>query len=96
MNFQPMQDYVLIQRLEAETTSPGGIAIPTASKEKTNKGKVIGVGPGKLLSNGELRKMEVKVGDLVLFGSSRIEDVKVEGKSYIIMSELNILAVLER
>lgn len=96
MKFQPMQDYVLIQRLKTETNTPGGIAIPSIAEEKSNKGKVIAAGPGKLLSDGELRKMEVKVGDLVLFGPSRIEKVTVEGKSYIIMSELNILAVIEK
>lgn len=95
MNFKPLQDYVLIQRLEAETVTPGGIAVPTGG-EKSNKGKVIAVGPGKLLGNGEIRNMDVVVGDLVLFGSSRIEEIKVEGKSYILMSELNILAVLEK
>ncbi len=96
MKFQPLQDYVLIQRLGPETTTAGGIRIPNGAEEKSNKGKVIAVGPGKLLDNGEIRTMEVKVGNLVLFGSSRIEEVKVEGKSYILMSELNILAVLEK
>lgn len=96
MNFQPLQDYVLIERHKAETTTPGGIHIPNSAEEKSNKGKVIAVGPGRALENGETRKMDVVIGDLVLFGSSRIEEIRIEGRPYIIMSELNILAVVSR
>ena len=94
-SFTPLSDMVLIERLQSVTASPGGIQLPNVSVEKSNRGKVIRVGKGKVLDNGEIRKMEVKEGDLVLFGSSRIEEITVGGKPYLIMSELNIIAVVE-
>ena len=93
-SFTPLSDNVLVERLQSVTASPGGIALPNAFVEKSNRGKVICVGKGKVLDNGEIRKMEVKVGDLVLFGSSRIEEITVEGDKYLIMGELNIIAVI--
>lgn len=94
MNFTPLSDYVLIERLQSVTASPGGIALPNASVEKSNRGKVIRVGKGKVLDNGEIRKMDVKEGDLVLFGSSRIQEIMVDGSPYLIMDELNIIAII--
>jgi len=94
-SFTPMSDMVLVQRLEAETSTPGGIFLPTASVEKPNRGKVIKVGKGKALDNGEVRKMEVKEGDLVLFTPSKIAEVIIEGEKYLIMSEASIIAIIE-
>jgi len=93
MKFQPLSDRVVIQRLEAETTTPGGIFLPNKAVEPSQRGKVISVGKGKVLENGEIRKPEVKKGDLVLFTGGGTE-VKIEGKEYLIMSELNVIAVI--
>lgn len=94
--FTPLSDMVLIQRLEAETTTPGGIHLPNRTVEKPNRGKVIKVGKGKVLDDGSIRKMEVKEGDLVLFSPSKMTDVQIEGKPYLIMSESSIIAVIEK
>lgn len=94
-SFTPLSDMVLVQRLEAETTSPGGIALPNKSVEKSNKGKVIKVGKGKVLDNGLIRKMEVEEGDLVLFTPSKAVEVEIAGRKYLIMGESSIIAVIE-
>jgi len=94
-SFKPLSDMVLVQRLEAETSTPGGIRLPNRSIEKPNRGKVIKVGPGKRLGNGLVKKMEVAEGNLVLFSPSKIANVTVEGKKYLIMSEASIIAVIE-
>lgn len=95
MKFQPLSDRVVIQRLEAETTTPGGIVLPNKAVEKSQRGKVISVGKGKVLENGEIRKPEVKKGDLVLFAAGAGAEVKIDGKEYLIMSELNIIAIIK-
>jgi len=94
-SFTPVSDMVLVQRLEAQTATPGGIFLPTGSVEKPNRGKVIKAGPGRVLDNGMIRKMEVKEGDLVLFTPSKIADVTIEGEKYLIMSEASIIAIIE-
>ena len=94
--FTPLSDMVLIERLEAETTTPGGIHLPNRVVEKSNRGKVISVGKGKVLDDGLIRKMEVKKGDLVLFSPSKVAEIKIDGKPYLIMSESSIIAVVEK
>lgn len=90
-----MADKVLVQRLEAETKTAGGIVLPDSAKEKPQKGKVVSVGPGKTLDDGKVKKMQVKKGDIVLFTSYAGTEVKISGKEHLIMSESDILAVIE-
>ena len=94
-SFRPISDMVLVQRLEAETSTPGGIRLPNASVEKSNRGKVIKAGPGRVLDNGMIRKMEVEEGDLVLFTPSKVANVTIDAKKYLIMSEASIIAIVE-
>lgn len=93
---KPLRDWVVIQRFETETTTPGGIYLPDAAKEVSQRGKVISVGKGKVLENGERRKPEVKKGDLVLFAAGAGTGVTIDNKEYLIMSELNIIAVIKK
>lgn len=86
---------MLVQRLEAETKTAGGIVLPDSAKEKPQRGKVVSVGQGKVLDDGTLRKVQVKKGDMVLFTSYAGTEVKIEGKEHLIMSESDIIAVIE-
>ncbi len=95
MKIRPLADKVLVQRLEAENKTAGGIVLPDAAKEKPQKGKVISVGEGRVLDDGKLQKMQVKKGDVVLFTSYAGTEVKIDGKEYLIMSESDIMAVIE-
>ena len=95
MKIRPLADNVLIERLEAETKTSGGIVLPDTAKEKPQKGKVISVGKGKTLEDGTVQKVQVKKGDTILFRSYAGTDLKVGGKEYLIMSESEILAVIE-
>ncbi|MBK5935295.1 MAG: co-chaperone GroES [Halorhodospira halophila] len=95
MSIRPLHDRVVIQRLEEERTSPGGIVIPDTAAEKPMKGKVIAVGNGKMLDNGERRPVEVNVGDQVLFGKYAGTEVKIDGQDYLVMREDDIMAVFE-
>jgi len=94
MKIRPLHDRVLIKRLEEEKTSAGGIVIPDSAAEKPIKGEVCGVGNGKILDNGQVRALDVKVGDKVLFGKYSGTEVKVEGVEYVVMREDDIMAVL--
>ena len=96
MKIRPLADRVLVQRLEAETKTSGGIVLPDSAKEKPQKGKIISVGGGKTLDDGTLRKMQVKKGDMVLFTSYAGTEVKISDKEYLIMSESDIMAVIEK
>ena len=96
MKIKPLADKVLIERLEAETKTAGGIVLPDSAKEKPQRGKVVSVGEGKLLDDGTLRKLEVKKGDLVLFTSYAGTELKIDGREYLIMSESDIMAVIEK
>ena len=96
MKIRPLADKVLVQRLEAETKTSGGIVLPDSAKEKPQKGKIVSVGKGKVLDDGTLRKMQVKKGDMVLFTSYAGTEVKVDSKEYLIMSESDIMAVIEK
>ena len=95
MKIQPLADRVLVERLEAETKTAGGIVLPDSAKEKPQKGKIISVGKGKVLDDGTIKKVQVKKGDKVLFTSYAGTEVKVSGKEYLIMEESSILAVIE-
>jgi chaperonin GroES len=93
-SIKPLHDKVVVERMEAETKSAGGILIPDSAKEKPMRGVVIAVGPGKVLENGELKALEVKKGDKVLFGGYAGSEVKLEGKDYLIVNESEIYAVI--
>ncbi|MDD5459382.1 MAG: co-chaperone GroES [Phycisphaerae bacterium] len=95
MKIRPLADKVLVQRVEAESKTAGGIVLPDAAKEKPQRGKIINVGEGKVLEDGTVRKMQLKKNDLVLFTSYAGTEIKVDGKEYLIMSESDILAVIE-
>jgi len=95
MKIRPLADKVLVQRLEAETKTAGGIVLPDTAKEKPQRGKVISVGQGKLLDDGSRSNVQVKKGDVVLFTSYGGTEVKIKGKEYLIMDEPDIMAVIE-
>ncbi len=95
MKIRPLHDRVIIKRLEQETKSAGGIVIPDSAAEKPQRGEVIAVGNGKLLDSGEVRALDVKVGDTVLFGKYSGNEVKVDGDELVVMREDDIMAVLE-
>ena len=94
LKIRPLHDRVIIKRLDEERTSPGGIVIPDSATEKPIKGKVIAVGKGKILENGEVRPLDVKVGDKVLFGKYSGTTVRVEGDELLVMREEDIMAVV--
>jgi chaperonin GroES len=91
---EPLDDRIIVKRLEAEEKTAGGIVLPDSAKEKPQKGEVIAAGPGKLLDNGKRATLEVKAGDTVLFGKYSGTEVKVSGDEYLIMRESDILARL--
>ena len=95
MQVRPLHDRVLIKRVEEETKTAGGIVLPGAAAEKPSRGNVIAAGRGKLLENGDIRPLDVKEGDHVLFGKYSGSEVKVDGEDYIIMREDEIMAVIE-
>ena len=95
MKIRPLADKVLVQRVEAETVTKGGIVLPDSAKEKPQKGKIVSVGAGKVLDDGTIKKMQVKKGDTVLFTSYAGTEVKIDGKEYLIMDESGIMAVIE-
>ena len=95
MNIRPLHDRVVVRRVEDERTSPGGIVIPDSATEKPMQGEVLAVGNGKMLDNGEQRALDVKVGDKVLFGKYSGTEVKVDGDEVLMMSEDDIMGVLE-
>ena len=95
MNIRPLHDRVVVRRMEEERTSPGGIVIPDSATEKPIQGEVIAVGNGKLLDNGELRALDLKKGDKVLFGKYSGTEVKVSGDEYLVLREDDIMGVIE-
>jgi chaperonin GroES len=92
---RPINDKVLVRRLEAETRTKGGIVLPDTAKEKPKEGKVVEVGNGKLLKSGERGKFQVKRGDRVIFSPYSGSEVKVDGDEYLLINEDDILAVIE-
>ena len=95
MKIRPLGDRVLVERLEAEKITAGGIVLPDSAKEKPQQGKVISVGEGRTLEDGTVKPLQVKKGDKILFTSYAGTDVKIDGKDYMIMDESSILAVIE-
>jgi chaperonin GroES len=95
MKIRPLNDRVIVRRLEEERTSPGGIVIPDTAAEKPMRGEVLAVGNGKTLDNGEVRALQVKAGDKVLFGKYSGTEVKLDGEDILVMREDDIMAVLE-
>lgn len=94
-NIRPLHDRVLVKRLEEERTSPGGIVIPDSATEKPIQGEVIATGKGKILDNGEVRALDVKKGDRVLFGKYSGTEVKIDGEEYLVMREDDVVGVVE-
>lgn len=95
MKIRPLHDRVIIKRLEEEKTTAGGIVIPDTAAEKPIKGEVIAVGNGKILENGEVRPLDVKKGDKVLFGKYSGTEVKVDGEELLVLREEDIMGVLD-
>ena len=95
MNVRPIADRIIVRRVEADQKTKGGIVLPDTAKEKPKEGKVVAVGPGKILDNGETSPMSLKEGDKVIFSSYAGTEVKIEGEDYLIMKEDDVLAVLE-
>ncbi|MFO0680730.1 MAG: co-chaperone GroES [Sandaracinus sp.] len=95
MAIRPLHDRVIVQRTKEEEKTKGGIIIPDSAKEKPVQGKVVAVGNGKVLEDGKVRKLEVKKGDVVLFGKYAGQEVKVDGEELVILREDDIVGVVE-
>ncbi|NDB15436.1 MAG: co-chaperone GroES [Gammaproteobacteria bacterium] len=95
MKIRPLHDRVIVKRLAEERTSPGGIVIPDSATEKPSQGKVIAIGKGKILEDGSVRALDVKVGDKILFGKYSGTEVKVDGEDLLVMREEDIMAIIE-
>ncbi|MCW8847571.1 MAG: co-chaperone GroES [Sedimenticola sp.] len=95
MKIRPLQDRVVIRRMEEERTSAGGIVLPDSATEKPAQGEVVAVGNGKVLTNGESRPLDVKVGDKVLFGKYSGNEVKLGEETLLVMREEDIMGVIE-
>lgn len=95
MNIRPLHDRVVVRRMEEETTSAGGIVLPGAAAEKPSQGEVVAVGKGKILENGDVRPLDLKVGDKVLFSKYGGTEVKVNDEELLVMREDDITAVIE-
>jgi chaperonin GroES len=95
MKIRPLHDRVIIKRLEEDRTSPGGIVIPDSAAEKPVQGKVMAVGKGKILEDGTVRPLDVKVGDKILFGKYSGTEIKIDGEELVVMREDDLMAVFE-
>ena len=95
MNIRPLHDRVIVRRQAEERTSAGGIVIPDSATEKPAQGEVLAVGNGKILDNGDVRALDVKVGDIVMFGKFSGSEVKVNGDDLLVMREEDIMGVVE-
>ena len=95
MKIRPLHDRVIVKRLEEERKTASGIVIPDAAAEKPDQGEILAVGKGKILESGDVRKMDVKVGDRVLFGKCAGQTVKIDGEELLVMREEDILGVVE-
>ena len=96
MKIRPLHDRVVVHRVEEEEKTKGGIIIPDSAKEKPLEGKVVAVGNGKILEDGSVRKLDVKVGDTVLFSKYAGTEIKIEGEEHLMMREEDILGVIEK
>ena len=94
MNIRPLHDRVVVERLEEERKTAGGIVIPDNAAEKPDQGKVIAIGKGRILEDGKIRPLDIKVGDRILFGKYSGSTVKIEGTEYLVMREEDIMGVL--
>jgi chaperonin GroES len=95
MKFRPLHDRILVERVESEDKSPGGIILPDTAKEKPQQGKVVAVGSGKRTEDGKVLPLEVKAGDTILFGKYSGSEIKIEGTEYLIMREEDVLGLVE-
>ena len=95
MKIRPLHDRVIVKRLEEERVSAGGIVIPDSAAEKPVQGKIVAVGKGKILDDGSVRALDVKVGDKILFGKYSGTEVKVDGDDLVVMREEDVMAVIE-
>ncbi|MDO8462392.1 MAG: co-chaperone GroES [Deltaproteobacteria bacterium] len=95
MKIRPLQDRILVKRLEEEEKTKGGIIIPDSAKEKPSEGKVVAVGKGKVLEDGKVAPLDVKVGDKILFSKYSGTEVKLEGDEHLILKEEDILGIIE-
>ncbi len=95
MNIRPLHDRVVVKRMEEERTSAGGIVIPDSATEKPARGEILSVGKGKIAENGDVRPLDVKVGDQVLFGKYSGTEIKVDGEEVLVMREDDIMGVFE-
>ena len=95
MKIRPLHDRVIVKRLESETRTAGGIVIPDSAAEKPVQGKIVAVGKGKILEDGSVRALDVKIGDKILFGKYSGTEVKVDGDDLVVMREEDVMAVIE-
>ena len=96
MKIRPLHDRVIVKREDEERKSPGGIVIPDTAAEKPIRGKIVAVGKGKILENGSVRPLDLKVGDHILFGKYGGTEVKVDGDELLVMREEDVMAVIEK
>ena len=96
MKIRPLYDRIIVKRIEAETTTKSGLIIPDTAKEKPIEGEVVAVGNGKVLDDGNVRALEVKAGDRILFGKYSGTEIKIDGTEHLILREDEVLAVVER
>lgn len=95
MNLRPLQDRIIVKRVEEESKTAGGLFIPETAKEKPQRGQIVAVGNGKKTEDGKVLPLDVKVGDTVLFGKYAGTEIKVDGEDFLMMREDDILAVVE-
>ena len=95
MKIRPLHDRVIVKRLDEDRTSPGGIVIPDTAAENPVQGKIVAVGKGKILEDGNVRPLDVKVGDKILFGKYSGTEVKLDGEELLVMREEDVMAVIE-
>ena len=96
MNVRPLHDRIIVERIEEEETSSGGIIIPDSAKEKPQQGKVIAVGKGRIEKDGKVTPLDVKANDTVLFGKYAGQEIKIDGSEYLIIREEEVLGVIEK
>jgi len=96
MNIRPLHDRVVVRRKEEETTTAGGIVLPGSAQEKPQQGEILAVGNGRVMESGDVKALDVKVGDLVVFGQYSGQTIKVDGEELLIMQESEIFGVLEK
>ena len=95
MNIRPLHDRVVVRRLDEETTTAGGIFLPDSATEKPSQGEILAIGTGKITENGDVRELDVKVGDKIIFGQYAGSTVKIDDEELLILSESEIFGVLE-